>query len=713
MTMKVVLLVLLLARSACGDTVRDAILGDKDISVYATGLTSMGMLDNLLDATDKNFTVFAPTNEAVLNDKVLSNLFLGNMNDEAKQQWRSHVIGALRNSIAPGVSANMETLYQWGGVATMDNMNLTINAAAQSICGADILRSVETGNGWLHVMSGVMAPLFFDNSLEVLELQEEFGPDYLERTSLVDVVDFVDGREIFDRFLDTGMTQVGCRIRAYNRITDYIKQTINWSKATSVIDAELLNASRVKDTITEYLEYSLLPGNFYLENFYLGYEELVMPINKCAHMWVTSSKARGICFNDACMVHTPDARYFLASNGVGYVTDKCVVCPGVAMLAVYTADYTSINMKDLSQFFESSEWNLRNMSMNFAGGAPVTLFASHNEGFFQINSQDTTRLLTIKWQPHNWDFLSHMMIPGNFTYEYLDKLYETKGGDFNLTSLANQSLPVTRAEDGTLEVAGGKIFKTDIQGIDGMMHFVDKVPRVRSVTHSVYELGIFLGFEQQINLIDTVFLDEDMNRLTPLTALFAPNEVWANKIVSLGTIETILENHLFENLFWCKDLMTMEGQMIDSLSGEEWTIRINDEGQPCFATIEEFGQPTLLSCITKCDILARNGVVHEVTTVMLKEGMATRGPSPPTPPTYRMPTKPSGGNNRYKPEGDRGPDTPTAPVSFSRPEFLFDDDVITDDQAQDLMKKAAAIPTRTVAAVAIAAIAAVLPYFVL
>ena len=62
-------------------------------------------------------------------------------------------------------------------------------------------------------------------------------------------------------------------------------------------------------------------------------------------------------------------------------------------------------------------------------------------------------------------------------------------------------------------------------------------------------------------------------------------------------------------------------------------MSLNDDDMPCFATAGALGDITR-SCITKCDILARNGVVHEIDTVLLYEVGETLGPTPPTPPAF-------------------------------------------------------------------------------
>lgn len=169
-----------------------------------------------------------------------------------------------------------------------------------------------------------------------------------------------------------------------------------------------------------------------------------------------------------------DLVYFLHANAlsflhrVGYIVDKCLVCPGISMLVEYASEFTSHNMKDVSQMFVSSEWNRRNLSLNVGDGSPVTLFASTNEGWFEVNGEDVTRLSTDEWKPHQWDMLRHMMVQGNWTYQMLQDRLTANRGPYNLTSLAGQNLTVKLNEkQTTLTIAGGEIFYPNVVGVDG------------------------------------------------------------------------------------------------------------------------------------------------------------------------------------------------------------------------------------------------------
>jgi len=151
---------------------------------------------------------------------------------------------------------------------------------------------------------------------------------------------------------------------------------------------------------------------------------------------------------------------------IGYAVDKCLVCPGIAMLTEYASEFTSHNTKDISQFLTSSEWNRRNLSLDVGDGSPVTLFAAINTGWDSLTGEDITRLSTDMWKPHQWDFLRHMMIQGNYSLAELRQMVSDAGGALNVTSLANQTLSL-EVDGNTLSVNGGEVFYPDIHGVDG------------------------------------------------------------------------------------------------------------------------------------------------------------------------------------------------------------------------------------------------------
>jgi uncharacterized surface protein with fasciclin (FAS1) repeats len=301
------------ALNVAAATLRDAILDRPDLTRFRSALDALGLLNELLDDETQSFTVFAPSDSAI-DDSFLFNYYFSGMYDKPNPKWHYHLQAAVHNAIVPGPGLKKGQIFnnQISELLSLQDP-LLISQFLGRVGGAPIeTADIDASNGVLHVVSMVMQPEFFDHTFADLELQSEFGPDQQGRVSLVDVVDFSGSRNEFTRIREDGTTQVGCRTRAFNKMgLDYLTQTINGSP--NVKFGELMNATRRNETYDE-MTYSLIPKNYYVEDLPPGFFELVMPVNECAHMWV--SKHDGVLvFNNGRTIATPDERKFIASNG--------------------------------------------------------------------------------------------------------------------------------------------------------------------------------------------------------------------------------------------------------------------------------------------------------------------------------------------------------------------------------------------------------------
>ena len=153
---------------------------------------------------------------------------------------------------------------------------------------------------------------------------------------------------------------------------------------------------------------------------------------------------------------------------VGYVVDKCLICPGVAMLTNYAAEYTIHNLRDVSQFLIASGWNLRDLSLSVGDGGPITMIAPVNAAWNFLNLDDTVRLATDKWKRHLFDLLKHLLIQGQYSKEDLKSLVEANGGPVNVTMLNGEHSVVTYdLQQNLVMIDGGKLFFSDVNGVDG------------------------------------------------------------------------------------------------------------------------------------------------------------------------------------------------------------------------------------------------------
>ena len=257
-------------------TIRDLIVNHPELTLFREALDSVGILEQVLDDETKEFTVFAPDDTAIQKNGRMLLVMKGQ--DENPPRWHNNLAAALNNHIVMDQVLLRDQIFDrtrtqvqsQQDVLPVSQWNFQVGLAPMG------MTDIRATNGVLHIVEKVIKPEFFDNSFARLELQSEHGPDHLNRTSMVDVVDFVHGRETLQIVRESGTTYAGCRIRAFNRMgLDYLPQTVNGAK--NVKYGELLNATFKQETLKNFVEYQLIPKNLYLNKIPNGFQELVTP----------------------------------------------------------------------------------------------------------------------------------------------------------------------------------------------------------------------------------------------------------------------------------------------------------------------------------------------------------------------------------------------------------------------------------------------------
>jgi len=298
--------------------VRDVFLEKTELSKFRESLTALGLFDTLLNDPDAQLTIIAPRNHAIEASEPWMTYL------KKFKNWMMNLRHTVYNHILEDQALSKEELEAGVHLSMEDNLYGNINS--QSIDSVKIVCTIPASNGYVHIVDSILTPKFFNDDLSELEIMPEFGPDrdQADRTSLVTVVDFLDARYMYERRLPNGMTNVGCRIRAFNRINDYHKWTINQAESDSLIWGEFLNETFKNESFHNFIEYNIIEKVYNVDDLDNLYEELIMSTNWCAHMWVTKHQDK-ICFNNACLVIAPPAfskigtpasrRIQIASNG--------------------------------------------------------------------------------------------------------------------------------------------------------------------------------------------------------------------------------------------------------------------------------------------------------------------------------------------------------------------------------------------------------------
>ncbi|NUP94532.1 MAG: fasciclin domain-containing protein [Planctomycetaceae bacterium] len=243
------------------------------------------------------------------------------------------------------------------------------------------------------------------------------------------------------------------------------------------------------------------------------------------------------------------------------------------------------------------------------GKGPFTVFAPSDEAFAKLPKGTLESLLKPENRQQLVDILTYHVVPAEVTSAAAMKV------DFAQTVLG-QALRVEKLDiaDGktVLRIDGATVTAADIACSNGVIHVIDTVllPR-KNLVETAKAAGTFktlLAAAQAAGLVDALSGKE------PLT-VFAPSDEAFAKLPA-GTVESLLkpENkeklaavlkyHVVAGRHLAKDVVTLKE--VATLNGKHAAIRVDGSG----AHIAD-------AKIVATDVLAANGVIHVIDTVML------------------------------------------------------------------------------------------------
>jgi len=375
-----------------------------------------------------------------------------------------------------------------------------------------------------------------------------------------------------------------------------------------------------------------LDFNIYEQDFQKGSQLMVLGRTGLATMWITKDYEKGVMrFNDAAL-----DRQAFADNGITQIVTKPLIPPGIPMIMKFCAEYTTINLKDMAQYYKSSGWNVRNLTTAIGTDqGSFNVFAPLQSGYGKFNIEVGIRISTLEWQRHLWDFLLHLTVEPAYTTEQLYQIVEDAGGYLQMKMLSGFNTTFQIDQDGELTVDGARFLRPyDMKGVDGYIHLVEQVPLPPSVLYTVYDqTQQNYDMTTVTRLIDTVQLGVFIDNLLPLTFFSAVNSAWDVIIPSLE-VEDVLKNMMFELLWFDDKLATMDGEQLTSTNGKKWNIEVvpNPGGEPFLyaanmtPAIIYFSNADGPEGLTKCsfipgpnrtNILARTGVIHHIDCLFL------------------------------------------------------------------------------------------------
>lgn len=283
--------------------------------------------------------------------------------------------------------------------------------------------------------------------------------------------------------------------------------------------------------------------------------------------------------------------------------DNPLAPPFASDFAMFTPIATNIDTSDCNRFFTQCILNSQDIAAIF--NTTLSVFCPTREAFSFFNNEDFNRLLEPIWYRHSCEFLlNHITQPAMTRAEFAamapSHVTMLNGATYQLRKSGDRPRIKNGDEEGRSEFG-------DLIALDGYLHTLDTVITPTAVSRSIYDQSNENpDFSLLVENIDFVDLTDLVDRDLPLTLLAPDNNAWRR--VEFGTLEggEIIKRHILRGLFFCDVLANLTS--ISAVNSVVHGIEVRGENSDRVWVGGAY--------IYKCDILARNGVLHHIDRVI-------------------------------------------------------------------------------------------------
>uniref|UniRef100_A0A7G3B0L3 Putative transforming growth factor-beta-induced protein ig-h3-like isoform x1 n=1 Tax=Lutzomyia longipalpis TaxID=7200 RepID=A0A7G3B0L3_LUTLO len=454
-------------------------------------------------------------------------------------------------------------------------------------------------NGIVHVVEKVLAPVT-QNILEIIEQRSDMTilRTVLQKTE-IDKLLMQDGKS-FTLFAPTD--------RAFEKLEPHLRRTIKEGSGCAanilknhVLDLTFCSCAVVNTVMTH--TYNLLDQKMTFERLDGEKEEKETPeASEVADM--TSTKE--ITVNGLAKITEAD---IMATNGVIHVIDT--VIPTESGMPI-TSMLSTQNLTTFKRLLEVS-----GREEEFEMMSNVSFFVPSDRAFkdsrwakeLEENPEglkDNDELIT---------FLNyHVGIPLIKTCDLTDDMIHTKSGsDIRVNLYATHPVFSNVMNRATVNCA--RLIHFDDESCGSVLHQVDKVlePPTKSlleILDSTEKYSKWLDFIRAANLTSLLEdTEQDFTLMVPTNDVFREQREWyEEKLKKPEEAEMIVKNHMLQDVLCCAGIVPSDWpfvRTIEALSGRP--LRIDRGRRPVVAN----------AGITKCDVVAKNGVLHEINDVII------------------------------------------------------------------------------------------------
>lgn len=565
------------------------LLENLNLSELIKLLETSGLSADVLTSRTNNFTIFAPSNEAIkmflpLVAEMETNVDLTDLGSVVmvSEEIKDSVVDNTRNLLLGHVAVGSVTSSQINDnmiietaspLKSMIRMNVyqqpirLLTANCKKVTQVDNIAS----NGVIHVLDDVLKPVT-ETLLDLIQKNPELST---LKTAL-------------------GSSNLGASLREDGQYTLFAPTDTAFKNHKDLLMKIMANPSCMDNVLKNHLLpnvvcSSVIQGDAQTPNILNKHTKLIRDENDKLYV-------------DGAQIVTSDV---MATNGVLHIIDD-VLIPDEALSLLQLAE-----KNDLVEFGKLVD--LAGLKKELTKTENVTVFVPSNDAIKALPSHVVANFA--KDQKGLQDILQYHIVPEvlscNKFYNNL-KLNSLQGTQLRINEYS--SFPFGRRWTQTIQCA--QIDSTPIKGCDGTVYIIDKV-LIPPAGNVLDVLAQDKKFSTLIELIKIAGLGDTLQQDGPYT-VFAPTNQAFNAIGSDAvdelkqnpeTLKSVLLNHVARDSICCAGVIRanwFDSQKVRTLSGDVFRI-----GRTRQDTIYIDN-----SDIIQCDIPATNGVVHVIHDVI-------------------------------------------------------------------------------------------------
>ncbi len=558
-------------------------------SILSTAVAAAG-LSSVLDG-EGPFTLFAPTDAAFLSAFTAEELEELLADDADKEEDLAALAGILSYHVVNDLILASDITEGTNAVNALTGigLNVTLDENGVTIQGANVVQTdIRVGNGVIHLVDGVLAPYGIGSTIAAGGTSKSFSilSAALEATGLDAAL---DGDGSFTLFApdDEAFLEIFSEEDLAELLADDADK-----------EADLADLAAI-------LSYHVVPSEIRSTDLAEGVNAALALTG--VNLFVELSEG-AVTVQDIPVTEAD----ILAGNGVIHAVGGVLSPFGIG--STIGSGGTTESFSILSAALAATE-----LDAALDGSGSFTLFAPNDAAFLAAFTQEQLDELLADDADKESDLadlaaiLSYHVVPSEIRSTDLSEGINTAA------SLTGTNLYVTLAE-GAVTVQEGTVIEADLFAGNGVIHVVDSVLTPSGVGDTIGSGGLEESFTLLAAALDATGLTETLNGTGAFT-LFAPtdaaflaaftqeelNELLADdadKEADLATVSGILLYHVVGTAILSTEL-SPGVNTVTALNDVEIDVTVTGET----VTAEN-------ATVTGFDILASNGVIHVVDTVL-------------------------------------------------------------------------------------------------